>query len=41
MPIGECIILGGLALMALFTLARTIENLVSLKEILKNKGGIA
>lgn len=41
MPIGECIILGGLALMALFTLVRTIENLVALKGIFKSKGGIA
>lgn len=41
MPIGESIILGGLALMALFTLVRTIENLVALKGIFKNKGGIA
>ena len=39
MPIGECVILAGLALMALFTLTRTIQNLVALKDVFKKEGG--
>ena len=41
MPIGECVILAGLALMALFTLTRTIQNLVALKDVFKKEGGAA
>ena len=35
------VILAGLALMALFTLTRTIQNLVALKDVFKKEGGAA
>ena len=34
-------IVAGLALMALFTLTRTIQNLVALKDVFKKEGGAA